>query len=246
MDTDTRKSTRRQNAMFSTIAERYDLVNDLASMGQDRLWRRAAVRALETTRGGSLAGLHILDVACGTGASSRALANRGADVIGCDIADGMLAVACRRETDGSRVNRHGIRRGEVRYVAADAMRLPFADGEFDAVTVSYGLRNMPYPEVALAQMRRVCRPGGRIVVLDFDMPDDLLWRAVYTRYSTVMLPLLGGLIGGGADAYRYLNASIAQWPGRHGVMAMLRETGWHDVAARPLSGGIASLCRAVA
>ncbi|PJM72555.1 bifunctional demethylmenaquinone methyltransferase/2-methoxy-6-polyprenyl-1,4-benzoquinol methylase [Bifidobacterium primatium] len=246
MDTDPHKSTQRQNAMFSAIAERYDLVNGLASMGQDRLWRRAAVRALETSYGGSLAGLRVLDVACGTGSSSRALADRGADVIGCDVAVGMLDVARRHEADGPHACRRGRRRGGVRYVVADAMRLPFADGEFDAVAVSYGLRNMPNPGVALAQMRRVCRPGGHIVVLDFDMPDDPLWHAIYTRYANVALPLLGGLLGGNADAYRYLNASISQWPGRRGVMTMLHETGWHDVAARPLTGGIASLCRAVA
>ncbi|MBW3087393.1 ubiquinone/menaquinone biosynthesis methyltransferase [Bifidobacterium sp. 82T24] len=249
MNTDPHKETRRQNAMFSTIAERYDLVNDLASLGQDRLWRRAAVQAMEAACGDSLAGTRILDVACGTGASTRALADRGADVTGCDIADGMLDVARRHKTNGRNgadVRRDGPRRGGVRYVTADAMQLPFADGQFDAVTVSYGLRNMPSPEAALAQMRRVCKPGGGIVVLDFDMPDNPCWRMLYTRYATVVLPLLGGIVGGDRDAYRYLNASIAAWEGRRGVARMLLDTGWRCIAMKPLSGGIASLCRATA
>ncbi|PWG60446.1 ubiquinone/menaquinone biosynthesis methyltransferase [Bifidobacterium catulorum] len=243
MDTDSLKDVRRQAAMFSTISERYDLVNDLASLGQDLLWRRAAVRAMKASYDGSLVGLRILDVACGTGSSSRAFADEGALVTGCDIADGMLGVARRRER---RSRSHGARRPMIRYIAADAMRLPFGDAAFDAVTVSYGLRNMPRPGTALEQMRRVCRPGGRIVVLDFDMPSDPCWRLIYTRYATAVLPVLGGVLGGDRDAYRYLNASIDSWPGRRGVAGMLRDAGWRDVAVRPLSGGIASLCRAVA
>ena len=232
------KDPARQSAMFSRIAHHYDLINDLASLGRDRAWRRAVADELERDCHG-LVGRTVLDVACGTGSSSRVLASRGALVTGCDISAGMLDVARRQET-----GRGSGKRPSIRYERCDAQRLPFDNHQFDAVTTSYGLRNMPDPMAALAGMRRVCRPGGVIVVLDFDTPDNPAWRMLYERYRTIMLPMLGDLFGGNGDAYRYLDDSIDVWPGRVGVAMMLRRTGWYDVACRPLSGAIASICRA--
>ncbi|WP_158214213.1 ubiquinone/menaquinone biosynthesis methyltransferase [Bifidobacterium vansinderenii] len=232
------KNPERQAAMFSRIARHYDLINDLASLGRDRTWRRTVTDELERACHG-LDGREILDVACGTGASSRALANRGAAVTGCDISPGMLDIARREESE----DRRGART-PIRYECHDAQRLPFADRRFDAVTISYGLRNMPDPRATLADMRRVCRAGGPIIVLDFDTPNNPVWRAIYERYRAIVLPALGDLFGGNGDAYRYLDVSIDAWAGRNGVAAMLRETGWHDVAYRTLSGSIASICRA--
>ncbi|MBT1176857.1 ubiquinone/menaquinone biosynthesis methyltransferase [Bifidobacterium callimiconis] len=232
------KNPERQAAMFSRIARHYDLINDLASLGRDRMWRRTVTDELERACHG-LDGREILDVACGTGTSSRALANRGAIVTGCDISPGMLDVARRKEAEDRRATRPPIR-----YECCDAQHLPFTDRQFDAVTTSYGLRNMPDPRSALADMRRVCRPGAPIIVLDFDTPDNPVWRAIYERYRAIVLPALGDLLGGNGDAYRYLDVSIDAWKGRAGVAAMLCETGWHDVAYRTLSGSIASICRA--
>ena len=232
------KDPARQSAMFARIARHYDLINDLASLGRDRAWRRVVADELERGCQG-LADRMILDVACGTGSSSRALASRGALVTGCDVSAGMLDIARRRESE-----RGSGTRPSIRYELCDAQQLPFADHRFDAVTTSYGLRNMPDPVAVLAGMRRVCRPGGIIVVLDFDTPDNPAWRMLYERYRTIMLPMLGDLFGGNGDAYRYLDDSIDAWPGRAGVATMLRKTGWHDVACRTLSGAIASVCRA--
>ncbi|PLS30344.1 ubiquinone biosynthesis methyltransferase UbiE [Bifidobacterium margollesii] len=226
--------------MFDAIASSYEMVDDLASLGQCRLWARAVANALEglcaEDRAG-LAGTRVLDVACGTGVSSRALAARGAEVTGCDISEGMLAVARRR--------RNPVRRDGIRYVTADAeCRLPFPDEWFDAVSVSYGLRNMGDPEAALRHMLRVVRPGSPIVVLDFDMPDDPVLRTLYRAYSSVALPALGGLLTGQTEPYRYLNRSIGEWEGRRGVARMMLAAGWRDVRTATLCGGIASICTA--
>ncbi|OZG53297.1 ubiquinone/menaquinone biosynthesis methyltransferase [Pseudoscardovia radai] len=271
----------RQAHRFDRIADRYDLVNDVASLGCSRRWTRAFARAVvesvdagpadaeradadatsvdraEGRPGDSpvsnspalnrlpLRGLHILDVACGTGTSSRALARLGADVIGCDVSEGMVAEARRRETGRDVVTaRADGRCGAVTYCIADACDMGFADNRFDAVTCCYGLRNMPSPVAALEQMRRVARPGAPIVTLDFDMPSGTLLSNAYRLYDAIVLPLVGGLLTGHPSDYRYLTQTIEQWPGRRGVAHMMRVVGLRHPQCRPLTKGIASLNRA--
>lgn len=192
-----------------------------------------------------LRGLHILDVACGTGTSSRALARLGADVIGCDVSEGMVAEARRLETGRDVVvARADGSRGAVTYCITDACDMGFADNRFDAVTCCYGLRNMPSPVAALGQMRRVARPGAPIVTLDFDMPSGTLLPNAYRLYDAIVLPLVGGLLTGHPSDYRYLTQTIEQWPGRRGVAHMMRVVGLRHPQCRPLTKGIASLNRA--
>lgn len=222
--------------MFDAIAARYDMVNDLASLGQCRLWTAAVAHALQHMTAG-LEGRQVLDVACGTGTSSLAIARRGARVVGCDISDGMLSVARNR----SQTSQWGQR---LRYRHANAMELPFPDNSFDAVTSSYGLRNMSCPQEALQEMRRVARAGAPVVILDFDLPRNPLMRACYQRYARMVLPLLGQLMGSGAQPYRYLNDSIANWRGAAGVCRMLHDAGFRDIRSAKLCLGIASICTA--
>lgn len=192
-----------------------------------------------------LKGLSVLDVACGTGTSSRALAQLGANVIGCDISEGMIAQAQRCESSHDVVAaRAGGARGSVVYCVGDASDLGFADDRFDAVTCCYGLRNMPSPVEALCQMRRVAKPGAPIVTLDFDMPAGLVVSNAYRLYDAVVLPLVGGLLTGHPSDYRYLTQTIEQWPGRRGVAHMMRVAGLRHPQCRPLTLGIASLNRA--
>ncbi|MGO5288387.1 class I SAM-dependent methyltransferase [Pseudoscardovia suis] len=192
-----------------------------------------------------LEGLSILDVACGTGTSSRALAQLGANVIGCDISEGMIAKARQCETAHDVVAaRAGGARGSVVYCVGDATDLGFADNRFDAVTCCYGLRNMPSPVEALRQMRRVAKPGAPIVTLDFDMPAGLVVSNAYRLYDAVVLPLVGGLLTGHPSDYRYLTQTIEQWPGRRGVAHMMRVAGLRHPQCKPLTMGIASLNRA--
>src|SRR5215472_15219372 len=147
-------------AMFDQVAARYDLLNDVLSLGQDRLWRRFVAATVAAGPGE-----RVLDLAAGTGTSSRTFTVAGSYCVACDFSFGMLRVGARRIATGSAVHRPG--EGPVRFVAGDALRLPFADGSFDAVTISFGLRNVADPDAALAEMLRVTRPGGRLVICEF-------------------------------------------------------------------------------
>ena len=214
--------------MFDGVAERYDLTNDVLSLGQDRLWRRAVVRAVDPRPGE-----RILDLASGTGTSCEPLASTGAMVIPCDFSLGMLTVGKRRQPD-------------LAFAAGDAMRLPFADGSFAAVTISFGLRNVADPVTALSEMRRVTRPGGRLVVCEFSHPSWKPWRTVYVEYLMRALPKVARAVSSNPDAYVYLAESIRAWPDQAVLAATVEKAGWSEVRWRNLSGGIVALHRGTA
>ncbi|MCL2468200.1 MAG: demethylmenaquinone methyltransferase [Micrococcales bacterium] len=213
--------------MFDTIAPRYDVANDVMSLGHDWSWRRATVRAV-----GARPGEKVLDVAGGTGTSTAPYADNGARVVACDLSVGML-----------RQGRH--RRPDLAFVAGDALSLPFGDASFDAVTISFGLRNVPDVHGALAEMLRVTRPGGRLVVCEFSTPRSPLLRAGHELYLRTILPALVRVVSNIDDAYEYLVESILHWPGQLELAAQVRAAGWDQVAYRNLSGGIAALHRGV-
>ena len=212
-------------AMFDEVAERYDLTNDVLALGQTRLWRRAVVNAVAPRPGE-----RILDLAAGTGTSSAPLAARGAAVVPCDFSLGMLRVGRRREPD-------------LAFVAGDAMRLPFADATFDAVTISFGLRNTVDPQAALAEMARVTRPGGRLVVCEFSHPSFGPFRTMYSRYLMGALPGIARRASSNPDAYVYLAESIRAWPDQAGLAEVIGRFGWDDVEWLNLTGGIVALHR---
>ena len=218
-------------AMFDEVAPRYDLTNTVLSLGQDRGWRSAVRDALRLR-----AGERVLDLAAGTGTSSVALASTGARVVGCDFSLGMLRVGARagRQTGPDAVD----------LVAGDALRLPFADASFDAVTISFGLRNTADAEQALREMLRVTRPGGRLVVCEFSHPTWTPFRTVYVEYLMKALPAVARRVSSDPAAYEYLAESIRAWPDQAGLAAVLQRAGWERVAWRDLTGGIVALHRA--
>lgn len=214
--------------MFDRVARRYDLTNVAMTFGLDAVWRRATTNAVDPQPGE-----RILDLAAGTCRSSAALARRGAEVVAADFSPGMLAEGRRRF--------RGVR--GLSFVEADATDLPFADGEFDAATMSYGLRNVQRPRAALAELRRVTRPGGRIVINEFSTPPNSLFRALYRWYNERVLPVVARIVGSNGEAYDYLGESIRDWPDQRELAAWMREAGWDDVAHRNLTFGIVSLHR---
>ncbi|MDT9594837.1 demethylmenaquinone methyltransferase [Nocardioides zeae] len=214
--------------MFDAVAQRYDVTNDVLSLGQDRRWRRDVIRAVDP-RPGDL----VLDLAAGTGTSSAPFVAAGAVVVPCDFSIGMLEVGKRN-------------RPHLPFTAGDATRLPFADGVFDAVTISFGLRNVVDTPAALAEMRRVTRPGGTLVVCEFSHPTWAPFRTAYVEYLMRALPPVATAVSSSPDAYVYLAESIRAWPDQEGLAALIGEAGWGGVEWRNLSGGIVALHRATA
>lgn len=225
---DLEKQPEQVSAMFDQVADRYDLTNDVLSVGNDRLWRISLRRAVDPRPGE-----RILDLAAGTGTSSVALAASGATVVAADFSPGMIAVGRRKY--GHLPN--------VEFVEADATNLPFDDAEFDAVTISFGLRNVVDPKKALAEMLRVTKPGGRLVVCEFSTPPVGLVRVAYNFYISRIMPLIVRLVSSNSDAYTYLNDSIRAWPNQKRLAGWLRDAGWRSVKYRNLSAGIAALHR---
>ena len=216
-------------AMFDDVAPRYDLTNAVLSLGRDRGWRRATAAAL-----GPEPGQRVLDLAAGTGTSSVALAEEGPYVVACDFSLGMLRVGVAR-------NAHP----RVSYVAGDGLQLPFADASFDAVTISFGLRNLHDLDAGLAELARVTKPGGRLVVCEFSHPAFAPFRRVYVDYLMRALPAIARRVSSNPDAYVYLAESIRAWPGQRALAERIGKAGWTDVAWRDLTGGIVALHRAV-
>ncbi|WP_306214171.1 demethylmenaquinone methyltransferase [Actinoplanes sp. RD1] len=213
--------------MFDGVAQRYDLTNTVLSFGQDRGWRRATRAAL-----GLRPGERVLDVGAGTGVSTEELSLSGAFAVGADLSTGML--------------RAGRARGRrVPLVAGDALKLPFADGSFDAVTISFALRNVVDTEAALRELARVTRPGGRLVVCEFSSPVNAAFRTVYLSYLMRSLPVVARSVSSNPDAYVYLAESIRAWPDQRALAAKIAGAGpWSRVGWRNLTGGVVALHRA--
>lgn len=216
--------------MFDTVAPAYDLTNTVLSVGNDHLWRIATTRAVNPAPGE-----RILDVAAGTGTSSASLARSGADVVAADFSRGMIAVGRQRHRDDERIE----------FVQADAMDLPFEDESFDAVTISFGLRNVAEPRTALAEFFRVVKPGGRVVICEFSTPPLKPLAAAYDFYLSKVMPVIVGLASSNDPAYDYLGDSIRAWPEQKVVAGWLRAAGFERVAYRDLTAGIVALHRGI-
>jgi len=213
--------------MFDGVAKRYDVTNTVLSAGNAVLWRIATVRAIDPQ-----AGERILDAACGTGTSTSALAKRGAKLVGLDFSAGMIAEARRRHPG-------------LEFVEGDVQALPFGDDEFDVVTMSFGLRNVAEPQTALAELYRVLKPGGRIVVTEFSTPPVGVVRATYTGYLRYVLPTIARGTSSNPEAYAYLGESIEAWPDQARLSQWLRGAGFTRVAYRNLTAGIVAMHRGV-
>ena len=209
--------------MFDDVAPTYDITNALLSFGQDARWRKIVRKAVAPK-----SGQKVLDLAAGTGASSVAFALPGVKVVAGDFSEGMLAVGRKRHP-------------EIEFVFADATALPFADAEFDAVTISFGLRNTQNPTVALAEAYRVVKPGGRMVVIEFSHPTNKLFRTIYMKYLMRALPIIARKTSSNPDAYVYLAESIQAWPDQKGLARVLESAGWQMVTWKDLTFGIVAI-----
>ena len=216
--------------MFDSVSTHYDRTNAVLSVGNAALWRMAATRAVNPQRGE-----RILDIAAGTGTSSVALTKTGAHVVAADFSEGMIAVGRERHAGNP----------QVEFVQADATALPFADSEFDAVTISFGLRNVVEPKKALAEFYRVTKPGGRVVICEFSTPPSAPIRVSYFAYLNRVMPMIVKLASSNAEAYDYLGESIAAWPDQSTLSAWLRDAGYDAVAYRNLTLGIVALHRGI-
>ncbi len=220
------KEPREVAAMFDGVASRYDRTNTILSFGRDRTWRRATRAALDLRPGE-----RCLDLAAGTGVSTEELARSGANVVGVDISLGMLQVGHRA-------------RPSVPLLAGDGLTLPFGDASFDAVTISFGLRNIVDTTAALVEMARVTRRGGRLVVCEFSAPINSAFRRVYLGYLMRALPAVARRVSSNPDAYVYLAESIRAWPHQAALAAVVSRSGWSHVGWQNLTGGIVALHRA--
>jgi demethylmenaquinone methyltransferase/2-methoxy-6-polyprenyl-1,4-benzoquinol methylase len=214
--------------MFDGVADRYDLTNTVLSFGQDRGWRRATRAALDLRPGE-----RVLDVGAGTGVSTVEMARDGAFAVGADLSVGMLRAGRRSRPD-------------VALVAGDALRLPFPDRSFDAVTISFALRNVVDVEAALRELGRVTRTGGRLVICEFSHPTNAVFRTTYLSYLMRSLPAVARAVASNPDAYVYLAESIRAWPDQTALAARIAASGpWRRIGWRNLTGGIVALHRAI-
>lgn len=212
--------------MFDDVAKRYDITNDVLSMGQAAKWRKAVLKAVDPKPGEK-----ILDLAAGTGTSTRPFKDAGADPIACDFSPGMIEVGRERQPD-------------LEFVEGDATNLPFEDNTFDVATISFGLRNVVDPQKGLSEMFRVTKPGGRLVVCEFSHPSHDLVRKGYLEYLMKALPEVAKATASNPEAYVYLAESIVAWPNQQDLCTWIQNAGWSKVQWRDLSGGIVALHRA--
>ncbi len=210
-------------SMFDGVAKRYDFMNDLLSLGQTKVWRKKATAIIAPR-----AGMKILDIAAGTGSSSRPLADAGADVIPADFSPGMLNAGKKRHPD-------------LHFTLADALNLPFLNDEFDVTTISFGLRNTNDVVKALQEALRVTKPGGRLVVVEFSHPTNKLFRTIYMKYLMELLPKVSKKLASNPDAYVYLAQSIQAWPSQEQLAEKIRSVGWGSVAWQNFTFGIVAV-----
>ena len=210
-------------ALFSAIAPRYDLINDLQSFWLHRRWKRRLIDLAAPKRGE-----RALDICCGTGDIATGLARRGAIVSGVDFTAEMLGIAAGKS-------------GEPLWVRGDAQQMPFRDESFDIVTVGYGLRNLADWQRGISEMRRVAKRGGRLLVLDFGKPQNRHWRWLYFAYLRLAVPLHGRVFCGNAAAYAYILESLQEYPAQEGVATEVQKIGCSDVQSINLLGGVMSI-----
>lgn len=213
--------------MFDEVAKRYDLTNDVLSMGQDRRWRGKVLEMVAPRHGE-----RVLDLAAGTGTSSVPFATAGARVVPCDFSQGMLNVG-KKQFPG------------LAFTAGDGTRLPFADESFDAVTISFGIRNFVDPAAGLREMLRVTKPGGRLVICEFSQPTWAPFRTIYSNYLMKALPAIATSVSSNPESYVYLAESIQGWPDQEALAKIIVEAGWGRVEWKNLSGGIVALHHSV-
>ena len=222
------KETDLVQAMFDRVAPRYDLANTLLSLGQDRQWRKVTADAANPN------GALILDVAAGPGNVAREMVRRGADhVVALDLSFNMLRAGAKRRSE------------QLSWVNADANTMPFANATFDAVTISFGIRNVSDPEAVFGEFARVLKPGGRLVVCEFASPINPTFRQIYRRYLVRALPKMARIVSSSPAAYQYLADSILAWPDRKVVASWMQAAGFINVRVRDLSGGIVAVHRGV-
>ena len=211
------------SAMFDGVARRYDLLNDLLSLGRTKAWRKVATSTIAPKPG-----MRILDIAAGTGSSSRPLADAGADVIPLDFSKGMLDAGRKRHPD-------------LQFMQGDALALSFKENEFDVTTISFGLRNTSDTGKALKESFRVLKSGGRMVVVEFSQPTNRLFRFIYLRYLMRALPTVARKVSSNPDAYVYLAESILAWPNQNGLADLMKATGFGNVQWKNLTFGIVAI-----
>jgi demethylmenaquinone methyltransferase/2-methoxy-6-polyprenyl-1,4-benzoquinol methylase len=224
----------RVGELFASIARRYDLINDIQSLGIHRLWKRRVLRLARPQ-----SGERALDLCCGTGDLTLALAKHGADVTGLDFSEPMLQVAREKAnrqktvTSGSKPN--------IEFIRGDAQQIPFPENTFAVVTIGYGLRNLADLDAGLRDMLRVTKPGGRLVALEFGKPENSIWRAVYFSYLKFVLPIFGKIFCGNSAAYAYIIESLNHYPTQQAVAAKMEALGWRNVRVFNLIGGVMSI-----
>ena len=211
------------SAMFDGVARRYDLLNDLLSLGRTKAWRKVATSIIAPKPG-----MRILDIAAGTGSSSRPLADAGADVISLDFSKGMLDAGRKRHPD-------------LQFMQGDALALSFKENEFDVTTISFGLRNTADTSKALKESFRVLKSGGRIVIVEFSQPTNRLFRFIYLRYLMRALPTVARKVSSNPDAYVYLAESILAWPNQNGLAELMKVAGFGSVQWKNLTFGIVAI-----
>jgi demethylmenaquinone methyltransferase/2-methoxy-6-polyprenyl-1,4-benzoquinol methylase len=210
-------------SMFDAVARRYDLVNDLLSLGRTKAWRKKALKIIKPAPG-----MKILDIAAGPGSSSEPLHKAGAEVIAMDFSEGMLAQGRKA-------------RPYLKFVKGDALKIPFADNEFDVTTISFGLRNTNDFEKALREALRVTKPGGRMVIIEFSTPTFPLFRKMYFNYLMTSLPRIAAKTSSNPDAYQYLAESIRAWPNQGELAERMVANGWSNPQWSNLTGGVVAV-----